>query len=196
MWTSYAYDPLDEILTVTDNNNNKTTAAYDNFGRRVTLISPDAGETDYVYDPASNLTQKITANLKAAGQAVNYSYQYDRLASVTYPKFPGNNVTYTYGAPGAAGNGADRVIMLTAQGGTLARAYGPLGEVVKEIRTPAQTTVTGPNPVFTTLYSYDTWNRIQNLTYPDGEVVSFNYDSGGQSSSRSAARSSRFPTTT
>ncbi len=33
--------------------------------------------------------------------------------------------------------------------------------------------------MFTTLYSYDTWNRIQNLTYPDGEVVSFNYDSGG-----------------
>jgi hypothetical protein len=49
--------------------------------------------------------------------------------------------------------------------------------VVKEVRTPAQTTVTGPNPVFTTLYTYDTWNRIQNLTYPDGEVVSFN-DSG------------------
>ena len=39
--------------------------------------------------------------------------------------------------------------------------------------------MTGPNPVFTTLFSYDTWNRIQNLTYADGEVVSFNYDSGG-----------------
>ncbi len=51
--------------------------------------------------------------------------------------------------------------------------------MVKEVRTPAQTTVTGPNPVFTTLYTYDTWNRIQHLTYPDGEVVSFNYDSGG-----------------
>ena len=44
---------------------------------------------------------------------------------------------------------------------------------------PAQDSVTGPNPVFTTLFSYDTWNRIQNLTYADGEVVSFNYDSGG-----------------
>ena len=69
--------------------------------------------------------------------------------------------------------------LLTAHGGTLQRAYGPLGEVIKEIRTPAQDSVTGPNPVFTTLFSYDTWNRIQNLTYADGEVVSFNYDSGG-----------------
>ncbi|MGO9484269.1 MAG: hypothetical protein ACLPX9_06765, partial [Rhodomicrobium sp.] len=179
LWTSYAYDALDEILTVADNSGNNTTAAYDNFGRRVTLTSPDAGSTNYVYDSASNLIQKITANLKAAGQAVNYSYQYNRLASITYPKFPGNNVAYTYGGPGAAGNGADRIIQLTDQGGTLQRAYGPLGEVVKEVRTPAQTTVTGPNPVFTTLYTYDTWNRIQNLTYPDGEVVSFSYDSGG-----------------
>ena len=53
------------------------------------------------------------------------------------------------------------------------------GEVVKETRTAAQDSVAGPNPVFTTLFSYDTWNRIQNLTYADGEVVSFNYDSGG-----------------
>ena len=108
LWTSYAYDPLDEILTVTDNASNKTLATYDNFGRRVTLTSPDAGATSYVFDPASNLTSKITANLKAAGQAVNYSYQYNRLQAVTYPKFPGNNVAYTYGGPGAAGNGAGR----------------------------------------------------------------------------------------
>ena len=33
--------------------------------------------------------------------------------------------------------------------------------------------------MFTTLYTYDTWNRIQTLTYPDGELVTFNYDSGG-----------------
>jgi YD repeat-containing protein len=179
LWTSYAYDPLDEITAVTDNAGNVTSAAYDNFGRRVTLVSPDAGRTDYVFDPASNLTQKITANLKATGQAVNYSYQYDRLAAVTYPKFPGNNATYTYGGPGAPGNAAGRLTLLTAEGGTLQRAYGPLGEVIKEIRTPDQDSVTGSDPVFTTLFSYDTWNRIQNLTYSDGEVLSFKYDSGG-----------------
>ena len=55
----------------------------------------------------------------------------------------------------------------------------PWARSSRRIRTPAQDSVTGPNPVFTTLFSYDTWNRIQNLTYADGEVVSFNYDSGG-----------------
>ena len=28
-------------------------------------------------------------------------------------------------------------------------------------------------------YEYDSWNRIQNMTYPDGEVVSYGYNSGG-----------------
>ena len=139
------------FLAVTDNgsngnNPNVTTAAYDNFGRRVTLVSPDAGRTDYVFDTASNLTQKITANLKAAGQAVNYSYQYNRLAAVTYPKFPANNSTYTYGGPGAPGNAADRLTLLTAHGGTLQRAYGPLGEVIKEIPHPSTGQRDRPQP--------------------------------------------------
>jgi len=51
--------------------------------------------------------------------------------------------------------------------------------VVKEVRAPAQTTLGGTQPVFTTLFAYDTWNRIQSLTYSDGEALSFNYDSGG-----------------
>lgn len=33
--------------------------------------------------------------------------------------------------------------------------------------------------MFTTLFRYDTWNRIQSLTYNDGEMLDFNYDSGG-----------------
>ena len=33
---------------------------------------------------------------------------------------------------------------------------------------------------FTMQYTYDTWNRMTNMTYPDGEVVSYSYDLGGQ----------------
>ncbi|RIK35093.1 MAG: hypothetical protein DCC55_31410, partial [Chloroflexi bacterium] len=56
--------------------------------------------------------------------------------------------------------------------------YGPLGEVVKEIKTVASDT--GPQPeVYTTEYLYDTWGRLQSLTYPDGEVLTYHYDAGG-----------------
>jgi YD repeat-containing protein len=103
LWTSYAYDPLDQITTVTDDKGDVTRSEYDNFGRRTAIVSPDAGRTDYVFDTAGNLYQKITANLKMAGQAVAYNYDYNRIATRVYPQYPGNNVAYTYGGPGAAG---------------------------------------------------------------------------------------------
>src|SRR4030067_859018 len=33
--------------------------------------------------------------------------------------------------------------------------------------------------VYTTQYQYDTWNRLLKMTYPDGEVLTYGYDSGG-----------------
>src|SRR6185312_7950084 len=32
---------------------------------------------------------------------------------------------------------------------------------------------------YTTSYVYDTFGRMQNMTYPDGEVLTYSYDSGG-----------------
>jgi RHS repeat-associated protein len=177
LWTSYGYDPLDQIVTVTDAKNNVTRAKYDNFGRRTEIDSPDAGRTEFVFDLAGNLHRKITANLRAASQAITYNYDFNRIAQALYPQFPANNATYTYGAPGAAFNRAGRAWKIQAESGLRERDFGPLGEIVKEKRTVDS--FTGPDPVYTTLYRYDTWNRLQALTYPDGEVLDYDYDSGG-----------------
>ncbi len=179
LWTSYQYDALDQIVAVTDDKNNVTQAAYDNFGRRVMIDSPDSGKTESVFDLASNLTAKVTANLRAAGQQVSYAYDYNRLASITYPQHPENNAAYTYGGPGAPFNQAGRLAAMTAEGGRVERQYGPLGEVVKEIRTVDQDTVVDQDPTFTTSFRYDTWNRLQSLTWSDGETLAFEYNSGG-----------------
>src|SRR3546814_12530508 len=32
---------------------------------------------------------------------------------------------------------------------------------------------------YTTQWQYDTWNRLTSMTYPDGEKVTYNYNSGG-----------------
>src|SRR5204863_7662365 len=106
----------------------------------------------------------------------------NRLKSISYPNFPGNNVTYTYGVPGAPGNSADRITKVTSEAGVEERAYGPLGEMVKQTFTIASDTqgnsANSPE-VYTTLYQYDTWNRLLKLTYPDGEILTYAYDSGG-----------------
>ena len=151
------------------------------MGRRTAINSPDAGLTEYVYDPASNLTQKITANLRATGKAIEYDYTYNRFDGIRYPDYPGNNVSYSYGAPGAA-NRADRIVKVTDGSGSEERFYGPLGETVKTIRYVASKTEGGsPNSpeIYVSEYAYDTYNRLRRLIWPDGEALTYAYNSGG-----------------
>jgi RHS repeat-associated protein len=185
IWTSYEYDPLGEQTKVIDDHGNITTMTYDNLGRRTAVDSPDSGRTETVYDLAGNAIQKITPNLAALHLAVNYDYQFTRLAAIRYPVFTGNDVTYTYGAPGAPNNGADRITEIHDASGVTQREYGPLGEVIKETRSIP---VDGDVLTYTTQYQYDTWNRLQRLTYPDGEVLTYTYDSGGQVNSATGVK--------
>lgn len=186
IWTSYEYDPLGEQTKVIDDHGNTTTTSYDNLGRRTVITSPDSGRTETVYDLAGNPIQKITANLAAQHLAVSYDYQFNRLAAIRYPVFTGNNVAYTYGAPGAANNGADRLIEIRDASGVTKREYGVLGEVTKETRIiPVHQ---DDVRVYTTQYQYDTWNRLQTMTFPDGEVLTYSYDSGGQVNTATGAK--------
>jgi YD repeat-containing protein len=71
-------DPVREITGVTDDQGNVTVVAYDLFGHRTAINSPDAGLTTFTYDLADNLTAKQTANLQTAGQEVTFAYQFNR----------------------------------------------------------------------------------------------------------------------
>jgi len=179
VWTSYAYDALKQIRQVTDDKNNVTTVSYDNFGRRTVIDNPDTGRTEIQYDLASNVTKKVTANLRAQSKSIDYSYDFNRLAAITYPNFAGNNVSYAYGAPGAPANTAGRLTRITSQMGVEERQYGKLGETVYEKKTV--TTFTDPlHPsVYETRFNFETFGRLLRITYPDGEIVTNTYDSGG-----------------
>jgi RHS repeat-associated protein len=193
IWTSYTYDPLKQIVEVKDAKGNLTRATYDNLGRRTSLSNPDTGTTQTVYDTASNVVTKITANLAAAGatatgagqaKAINYVYDYNRLTAIHYPNSIGNNVTYTYGAASLSNNlnQIGRIVRVTDASGFEERAYGKLGETVNEIRTIASHTqgnsANSPE-VYTTQYHYDTFGRILTLTLPDTEIITYGYDAGG-----------------
>ncbi|MEV0382548.1 SpvB/TcaC N-terminal domain-containing protein [Nonomuraea sp. NPDC050643] len=184
IWTSYAYDPLGQITTVTDDRGNRTLSNYDHLGRRTAITTPDSGTTTTAYDPAGNPVREVTANLARRAAAVTYTYDQNRLTEINYPVFTGNNVRYTYGAAGAPGNTAGRVSKIQDGAGEIAREYGPLGEVTKETRT-----VRGPyHRDFTTAYSYDSFGRVLELTYKDGEVLTYGYDSGGMIISASGSK--------
>ena len=177
--TNYFYNALSELLRVEDHNKNNIVNTYDNLGRRLSILHPDAGLTELSYDLAGNLLQKITPQIRKLvpkGGAIKYGYDYERIVDIDYPIRYQNKVSYSYGAPGS-GNRTGRLTLLKDASGGREFYYGKLGEVTKEIRTVLV------NSVFYTTYvseqEYDTWNRIKKMTYPDGEVVNYHYNRAG-----------------
>ncbi|HEU5289378.1 MAG TPA: RHS repeat-associated core domain-containing protein [Cyclobacteriaceae bacterium] len=177
IWTSFKYNAINEQVEATDDLGHTTFSSYDNFGRRTERKHPDAGTTTYSYDLAGNLTQLITANLAKDGLAIQYAYDRERLMEITYPQNPENNVKYTYGVAGATDNRAGRIVLQEDATGAQEFFYGPLGEVVKNVRT-----VIIPQfgeQTYVTEWTYDTWNRLTQMTYADGEKVDYTYNAGG-----------------
>ncbi|HET8661435.1 MAG TPA: SpvB/TcaC N-terminal domain-containing protein [Micromonosporaceae bacterium] len=178
LWTSFGHDPLGQLLTMSDANGNTTTVEYDALGRKVSVDSPDAGKTVKAYDLASNVVEKTTTALGGALAKVTYDYSFTRLTKINYPTFPGNNVTYTYGPPGAPDNQAGRVTLVADGSGSKQLSYGKLGETTREVKTIASDTGDTPE-VYATQFVHDSFGRLQNMTYADGELVTYGYDSGG-----------------
>lgn len=176
--TRYRYSALSELLDVTDARGNQTTIAYDSLGRRTRFTNPDRGRIDYQYDPAGNLIRLVDDNLRANGEAIEYRYEFSRLLEVVYPRSP--HVLYEYGAPNAAFHRAGRIAKITDESGIEERFYGSLGELTKSAKTVRS--FAGPefSGTYSTEWTYDTFGRMREITYPDGEVLTYEYDQGGR----------------
>ncbi|MDP2188053.1 MAG: SpvB/TcaC N-terminal domain-containing protein, partial [Sphingobacteriaceae bacterium] len=175
--TNFVYNPLGELLQSKDPEGNITAYTYDMAGRRTSRTHPDAGVTNWTYDNANNLTHMATANLAAMSQQVDYKYYYGQLLRIEYPQNPENNVYYEYGQ---SGNETGRISKLQDASGVHAYQYGDMGELVKKTSTGVVPTADGEAYSFATRWQYDSWNRIRSINYPDGEVVEYDYDNGGQ----------------
>ena len=75
-----------------------------------------------------------------------------------------------------------------ASGGE-ANYYGRQGEVTKTVRTVMASVA----DIRTYVYgaTYDSWNRVQTMTYPDGEVVTYHYNAAGQVESMTSNKQGR-----
>jgi RHS repeat-associated protein len=84
--TSYNYDYLNRLTSVTDPNNKTISCQYDRNGNRTQLTDPNGGITAYAYDEDNRL---IDVNASTAST----TYQYDSLGRLTRANYP--NGTYT-----------------------------------------------------------------------------------------------------
>ncbi|HEX2550482.1 MAG TPA: toxin TcdB middle/N-terminal domain-containing protein, partial [Nocardioidaceae bacterium] len=176
--TRYAYNALSEITAVTDPLGNVTRLEYDTLGRNTFLDDPDAGRSEMRWEVGGDLGARITANLAARGQQIRYLNNLHRLERIDYPEMP--DVVYTYGGPGAPGNRAGRLATVADESGIEERSYGPLGELVRSVKTATALNGTTPKGPYTTDFRYDTLGRLLGLTYPDGEVLTWGFDAGGR----------------
>ena len=180
--TRYEYDALQRLVKVTDPAEKSSVVTYDLLDRRTSVDNPDTGKVEFRYDLADNIVGEVTSNLRASGKEISYRYDRTRLTEIRYPNNPANNVNYTYGPPGAPGNAAGRVTRIDDGARTVNRTYDVLGEVVEEtalMKVHNLSPQTAAAHTYTTRFAYDTWARPLTMTYPDGEVATYNYDSAG-----------------
>jgi RHS repeat-associated protein len=190
--TSYKYNPIGELLEIVDPKGNKTVFTYDLNGRRLSINHPDAGLTEFAYNPAGGLISKKTANLRKqipGGGEITYKHDYERIKEVDYPRNVQNKVEYSYGQAGERFGRVGRLRLIQDATGGQEFYYGHLGEVVKTIRT----IVLAKNDMRTWIWSatYDTWNRVQTMTYPDDEVINYKYNAAGNLKSLSGSKRGR-----
>ncbi|MDR2887738.1 MAG: hypothetical protein LBV26_07055, partial [Bacteroidales bacterium] len=175
--TRFEFDPINQLLKAIDNGGNETVSMYDMAGRRTEVTHPASGRTGFVYDNAGNLLSKQTASLEEEGKAITYDYEFNRLTAITYPNHPENNVRYTYGNKNAPYNRVGRLMLQEDGSGAQEFTYDRLGNIESVRRTliiPNQAIAT-----YLTKWKYDSWNRVEEMIYPDGEKITYTYNAGG-----------------
>ena len=149
------YTSNGQLANLKDPNGNITAYEYDAFDRPFRAVYPDGSYEQFAFDPAGNLTRKITRS----GQTIDFSYDVlNRLISKTVPgpKF----VHYQYDLTG-------RLIQVADEHGAISFNFDTAGRL-SQVTYPDSRTVS---------YEYDLIGNRTMLTYPDGYFVAYTYDS-------------------
>ena len=154
--TKVTYDRQGNVETLTDANGGVTEYAYDSMGQMVESVSPLGNRYSYTYNAAGLLEE----SLNARGQATTYTY--DKVGRVTSVTDELGTVHYTYDPNG-------NVLTVTDDQGTISRKYDALNRVTEYTDYKGNTVQ----------YSYDEIGNLIALTYPGGEIVRYTYYKNG-----------------
>ncbi|WP_319416811.1 RHS repeat-associated core domain-containing protein [Marispirochaeta aestuarii] len=182
---SYEYSALNELIRSLEYQletgiSYPVDYAYDLAGRRTLIESPDAGRITFEYDEAGNPVKKVDSRLRAKGQSIRYSYDgHNRLIRIEYPETA--DTTFEYGTGSQTDeNQAGRLVRRSDSSGTIEYRYGKLGEVLFAGRSLNRLSPGAPAKSAETGFVCDYLGRLESITYPDTEVVSYSYTAGGQ----------------
>lgn len=183
-WTgesSYTYDAMGNLLTVTLHDGKKLRYSYDALNRRVRMTDHDGGVTKYGYDANGNVTsitnpfgESTTTSYDALGREVSKSFangvklarEYDASGQEISRKY--TNAEKTLAAYLAEYDGAKNRKQVTEHDGAVVKyAYDSTHQLLSEERTGEY--------AFVALYKYDVLgNRLAKTL--DGAVTRYEYD--------------------
>ncbi|MET4571294.1 RHS repeat-associated protein [Stenotrophomonas rhizophila] len=170
----YEYAANGQVERVVDPKGLATTYAYDGFGQLVTQTSPDTGITQFTYDRLGNTLTRTDA------RGVTAQYEYDAIGRTAAVRFadPAADIQYVYDQPSSqcpAGEraGIGRLSSMIDPSGRTDYCYSPVGDLVRRVQV-----VEGQALVLR--YAYAPSGRLQSMTYPDGSLVDYGYDTLGQ----------------
>ncbi|MEW5956937.1 MAG: hypothetical protein AB1801_04380, partial [Chloroflexota bacterium] len=175
--TAYTYDTLGNLTTIIDAGGNETSIQYDNLGRKRELTDPDMGAWLYTY----NIFGEPATQTDARGVKTSLSYDnLGRLDLKTYDLTQADPADHVASTPYVdyIYNGLNSTTLQNGDAGNqISRVYDPHTRTLTE-----QQWIPGRSAPFSTVYHYDYFDRLQTITYPDGEQeqVTMAYNRAGQ----------------
>lgn len=159
--TQYGYNAIDQLISVTDPRSKVTSYTYNALGDLTQQVSPDTGTTANTYDSGGNLATSTDARSKTG------TYAYDALNRVTSVTYPDQTIGYTYDT-GTDQKG--RLTQVTDASGSTSWSYDTHGRVLSRQQSMGVTKTLG--------YTYDSSGRLQTLTLPSGNAITYGYTDG------------------
>ena len=163
--TTYSYDLLRRLTSVTDPSRKTVGYAYDANGLRAGLTYPDGRTASYAYDPLDRLTT-------VAFDGGSTRYTYDAVGNATATSFPNGT------RADAAYDALDRLTSLSYMDGAgkvaaaFAYGYDAVGNVTSEHASGAQNLKDDLN------YGYDALSRLVAVT-DKNKTTAYSYDAVG-----------------
>lgn len=173
--THQQQDALDQITQVTDPRNIDTTYTYNGLGDLLQEVSADRGTTTYTYDGAGNVKTIIDA------RGVKHTYTWDALnrptkrAHVTVSGVPG--VAALIWGYDTGSNGIGRLTSMSDESGSTSFSYDLHGRLLSKTQIAK---ISAIDYTQTLGYQYDSFGRVNQMTYPSGTIVATTYGADGR----------------
>jgi RHS repeat-associated protein len=164
--TSYAYDLLDNLTTVSQGAQTRT-FVYDSLKRLSSAANPESGTIYYVYDANGNLTKKTDA------LGVYIDYTYDGLNRSLTKNYSDATPDVAYAYDGVANSKGH----LTSVSSSVSAANYTVFDVMGRATTSTQVT---DSQTYSMSYGYNLAGSQTSLSYPSGRVIETKYDATGR----------------